>query len=112
MRVSRTITAIALLIVSMGIVACQSVIQPNAISNSVLPTTSDTIAIQAALTYQTQFLPDRSEKSQVVFTRLIRFKDFSTLGLGAFVPAAGSDPQLEIVLLKGDFDTSNYCSVN
>lgn len=75
---------------------------------SILPTPEGPTAVQAAITYQEEFLPNRSENSQVVFTRQLRFKDFASLGLGAFVPAAGSDPQLEIVLLKGDFDTSNY----
>lgn len=127
MRISRAIGVIALLLTVVGIVGLLSILRPEidqdgdgfsqraflsplptSVSISILPTPSDTTAVQAALTYQEQFLPNRSENSQVMFTRLIRFKDFSDLGLGAFVPSAGSDPQLQVVLLKGNFDTSNY----
>jgi len=119
---SRTSRIIVFLLVGAGIIGSLSFIRigPFQASNwffrsvflsplpTPLPTPADTTAIQAALTYQEQFLPNRSGSSPVVFTRRIRFKDFSALGLGTFAPATGSDPQLEIVLLKGDFDTSNY----
>jgi len=127
MGMSRTISTIVLLLVTAGILGILSIIRPDifqkqdqffratflsplptASSVSVLPTPSDTTAVQAVLAYQAQFLPDSNETSKVVFTRLIRFKDFADLGLGTFVPSVGSDPQLQIVLLKGNFDTSNY----
>lgn len=72
------------------------------------PTPQQVTPIEAALEYQRQFLPSKSGQPQVLLTRPVRFKDYPDLGLGTFVPAPGSDPQLELVLLKGDFDTSKY----
>jgi hypothetical protein len=76
---------------------------------SQLPTPSHEVTpTEAALEYVRQFLPSKSGRPQILLTRSIRFKDYPELGLGRFTPAAGSDPQLELVLFKGDFDTSNY----
>jgi hypothetical protein len=76
---------------------------------SPLPTPSHEVTpTEAALEYVRQFLPSKSGQPQILLTRSIRFKDYPELGLGKFTPAAGSDPPLELVLLKGNFDTSNY----
>ena len=76
---------------------------------SPLPTpTHEVTPVEAALEYARQFLPSKSGQPQVLFTRSIQFKDYPDLGLGKFVPAQGNDPQLTLVLLRGDFDTSNY----
>jgi hypothetical protein len=74
---------------------------------SPVPTpTHEVTPTEAALQFVGQVLPSKSGQPQILLTRSIRFKDYPELGLGRFTP--GSDPPLELVLLKGNFDTSNY----
>lgn len=126
-KITTTVGIAALVLLSVGIVALFSLwndrLRPATETNAtqmalqsplptptreLTPTPQQVTPTQAALEYQRQFLPSKSGQPQVLFTRSIRFKDYPDLGLGTFVPAPGSDPQLELVLLKGDFDTSNY----
>jgi len=126
-RLTTVIGITALVLLSVGIVALFSLwsdkiwpIDKTRLSQAALqsplpaptrgltPTLRQVTPIEAALEYQRQFLPSKSGQPQVLLTRSVRFKDYPELGLGTFVPAPGSDPQLELVLLKGSFDTSNY----
>ena len=59
------------------------------------------------LEYTQQRFPSKSGSPQVILTRSITFSEYPEFGLGHFNPG-GQEPPLELVLVKGDFDTSNY----
>ena len=64
---------------------------------------------EAALAFLKEVLPTRSGQPQVLLTRSIKFKDYPSLGLGNFNPGPGfEDTPLELIFLKGDFDTTRY----
>lgn len=63
--------------------------------------------VNSALAYTEKNLPSRGISPTVVLTRTITLKEFPDYGFGQ-VHFGGEEPPMFLVLLQGDFDTSNF----